>query len=366
MTRKYATGGALALSLAALFLTQSALADPPGRGLNSEGATRVRVAAAMLDREDRLTAAETAVATVIAEQKRVTDQILVESRNLKQVLAAVEQVAIQPPDSALVAPESIEQSVEAAIALRAMVPPIQDRLAAFRKHLLELADLHQQSLERRDQAKAAKQELELARQALAALPPPATDPTTVALAMRRADRAAEHAESPTDFLKTLQTLPPDPQDQDKGQPLVSTATTTQMPAVQPPAENAVGPLDGLMPARGHVLHGFGEAASGPLTSRGISIGTRSGAEVVATSSGRVVFAGVFRGYGQLLILEHPGGYHSLLSGLGRIDTGIGREVLAGEPVGAMGDDPAPVLYVELRHDGQPIDPVPWLMSRTKG
>lgn len=353
--------GAVALSGA---LSGSVFADPPGRGLNSESATRVRVAATMLDREDQLTAAEAAVVAVTAEQQKVAIEIVAESRNLKRVLAAVERVAIQPPDSALLVPESIDDSVRAAIALRSMVPPIQEKLAKFRKDLTDLADLHQQTLVRRDQALAAKRDLDLARQALAALPQPAADPATVALAVRRADQAAQHADTPTDFIKSLNTLPPEPSEH--GQPIPSgQAAATASPST-PVAAVAPPPLEGLMPARGHILHGFGDSSGNALTSRGLSIGTRSGSEVVATSSGRVVFAGVFRGYGQLLILEHPGGYHTLLSGLGRIDTGIGHEVLAGEPVGVMGDESTPVLYVELRHEGQPIDPVPWLMSRTKG
>jgi murein hydrolase activator len=77
----------------------------------------------------------------------------------------------------------------------------------------------------------------------------------------------------------------------------------------------------------------------------------------------VVFAGPFRGYGQLLIIEHSEGYHSLMAGMGRIDTSVGARVLAGEPIGAMAEDGTPSLYVELRRDGQPINPLPWLADR---
>ncbi len=77
-----------------------------------------------------------------------------------------------------------------------------------------------------------------------------------------------------------------------------------------------------------------------------------------------MFAGPFRGYGQLLIIAHGEGYHTLLAGIDRVDGAVGQLLLAGEPVGQMGASPGrkPELYVELRHDGDPIDPTPWLAA----
>ena len=98
------------------------------------------------------------------------------------------------------------------------------------------------------------------------------------------------------------------------------------------------------------------------TSKGLTIRTRPDAQVVAPYDGQVVFAGLFRGYGQILIIEHSEGYHTLLSGLSRIDAVPGQWILAGEPVGVMGsrEGSAPELYVELRRNGRPINPLPWL------
>ena len=78
----------------------------------------------------------------------------------------------------------------------------------------------------------------------------------------------------------------------------------------------------------------------------------------------MVFAGPFKGYGQLLIIDHGEGYHSLLAGLDRIDAQLGNPVLAGEPVGTMSDTgEAPVLYVEFRRNNEPVNPLPWLAAR---
>jgi septal ring factor EnvC (AmiA/AmiB activator) len=109
---------------------------------------------------------------------------------------------------------------------------------------------------------------------------------------------------------------------------------------------------------------YGQATETGLTRKGITIETGSGAQVVIPHDGTVVFAGPFKGYGWLLIIEHSEGYHSLLAGLDRIDNVIGQQVLSGEPAGIMGDlkNGPPLLYVELRRDGQPINPLPWLAA----
>ncbi len=128
-----------------------------------------------------------------------------------------------------------------------------------------------------------------------------------------------------------------------------------------------------LPAQGRRLQGFGEKTEFGRISRGIVIETRHAAAVVSPSDGWIVYAGEFRTYGQVLIINAGGGYHVLLANLARIDVEVGRFVLSGEPVGAMSSnngtrnqDGAPVLYVEFRNkDGQSIDPTPWWADGTQ-
>jgi septal ring factor EnvC (AmiA/AmiB activator) len=102
-----------------------------------------------------------------------------------------------------------------------------------------------------------------------------------------------------------------------------------------------------------------------MTRKGLVIETRGSAQVVAPYGGKVVFAGDFRGYGQLLIIDHGDGYHTLLSGMKRIDGVMGQYLRLGEPIGIMGNPGAnrPKLYVELRRNNQPINPEPWLIRK---
>ena len=143
------------------------------------------------------------------------------------------------------------------------------------------------------------------------------------------------------------------------------------PAV--PFENAKGLLP--FPAQGKRLRTFGASDDTGGKSEGIYIETRRSAQITSPSDGWVIYAGQFRSYGQLLIINAGGGYHILLAGLDQIYTNVGQFVLAGEPVAAMGTSPGlttgsvqsrnPVLYIEFRKDARPVDPGPWWSEGVK-
>ncbi|MCC7253903.1 MAG: peptidoglycan DD-metalloendopeptidase family protein [Hyphomicrobium sp.] len=146
------------------------------------------------------------------------------------------------------------------------------------------------------------------------------------------------------------------------------------PAV--PFQLAKGKLP--LPARGRRALGFGDKTQYGGTSKGLVLETRFGARVTSPCDGWVVYAGEFRSYGQLLIINAGGGYHVLIAGLSQMDVGPGQFVLAAEPIGTMSGAPrtaqlasgrtglgeppqtsAPVLYIEFRKDGEPINSDPW-------
>lgn len=126
-----------------------------------------------------------------------------------------------------------------------------------------------------------------------------------------------------------------------------------------------------MPVTGRVLHRFGEADRHGGVMRGISLETRPKSVVVSPADGWIAFAGPFRSFGQLLIINAGDGYYLLLAGVEQISVDVGQFVLAGEPIAVMGEksslSPAlvsvensdPVLYIEFRKDGGSIDPQPW-------
>ncbi|MEM7776803.1 MAG: peptidoglycan DD-metalloendopeptidase family protein [Pseudomonadota bacterium] len=150
--------------------------------------------------------------------------------------------------------------------------------------------------------------------------------------------------------------------------LVPSATSVPLgagrltPAI--PFQKAIGKLP--MPTAGRLVLGFNERTRIGRKSRGVVFETRPNARITSPADGWVVYAGTFRSYGKLLIINAGGGYHIVMAGLSRIDVQLGQFILASEPVGAMGSAPAsgqdgsaPVLYVEFRKGGRPINPTRW-------
>ena len=120
------------------------------------------------------------------------------------------------------------------------------------------------------------------------------------------------------------------------------------------------------PVRGKIVAQFGKLDSVGLTTKGITIRTRPSANVTASFDGKILYAGLYRTYGKIIIIDHGEGFKTLLIGLGRINVKTGQSVLSGENVGKM-DPFIPnnlkinyKLYIELRKHGKPIDPMAWL------
>ena len=149
----------------------------------------------------------------------------------------------------------------------------------------------------------------------------------------------------------------------------STARQRQEALARPPGPGLGEPHGELTaPVAGIVVRSFGQATdAGPA--EGLSYQVSPAARVVSPCGGKIVFAAPFRSYGLLLIVDCGAGYHFVLAGFDRLDVQVGRQVQAGEPVGGMaGWDPhtpanRPTLYLELRHDGRPVNPAPWLKAR---
>ncbi|MGB3796456.1 MAG: peptidoglycan DD-metalloendopeptidase family protein, partial [Alteraurantiacibacter sp.] len=117
--------------------------------------------------------------------------------------------------------------------------------------------------------------------------------------------------------------------------------------------NAPSPY--ILPVSGRTLTGFGAPQSSGL-SQGLTLGPISGAQVVAPAAGRIAFAGPYRGYGNIVIIEHGGGWTSLVTGLARSNVEIGETVVGGAPLGSAA--PArPRITLELRRDGEPVNPL---------
>lgn len=192
--------------------------------------------------------------------------------------------------------------------------------------------------------------------------PPAAPVTTAPAAPSPAPPAQAPAAQPAPETKVAAALPPRAAVVLSPGPGGASSTGRMSPSI--PFQQAKAQLP--LPAAGRRVLAFGDRTQFGGQSKGMVLETRFSAQITSPCDGWVVYAGPFRSYGQLLIINAGNGYHVLLAGMSQIDVQLGQFVLAAEPVGTMApkakaatQENAPVLYVEFRKDGRPIDPAPW-------
>ena len=127
----------------------------------------------------------------------------------------------------------------------------------------------------------------------------------------------------------------------------------EVAAAPPPARG--GPPPYRLPVAGSVVTGLGEISDTGVRSRGLTLATWPGAQIVAPTGGRVIYAGRFRRYGNIVILDHGKGWTSLVAGLDRVMVRVGDDVIQGAPIGRAPQVDAPRITVELRRQGRPVD-----------
>ncbi len=303
---------------------------------------------------------------------------------------ALQRLALHPPEAMFAQPVPPSDTVRGGILLRAAVPEIERRAAEVRTDLDALRAARETAAARRvaHAAQAAhlikeRKSLDEALAAKAALQKEAVAEGHAA--ERRLAALAAEAKGLNELMARIESEQAKRRAAEAAAAKAAAAKAAAKPAARPapeprtrvalPPENtafakARGRLP--MPAVGTVVLRYGQTTRAGLTHKGITLETQGGSTVIAPFAGYVVFAGEFRGYGQLLILDHGDGYHTLLAGMARIDGVPGLWVETGEPVGIMGQvggqggsqggASRPQLYVEIRRGGQPVDPLPWLAA----
>lgn len=355
------------------------------REIEEIGADRRKLNQALIDTATRVRDVETKVTTTEARLKPLDGQertirASLDSRRgvIGEVLAALQRIGRRPPPALIASPEDALQSVRTAMVLGAVLPEMRDQVASLAHDLANLVTVRKQIAAERDTLKQELASLGDERTRMSALigerqKQQAEREQALAAERSRAADLAKQADNLKDLIAKLE----------QGQ----TPATRAARGDQPTSLSAQHDPGRLAPAvafaslRGHVpnpvngvkLKVFGDPDGMGGSEKGVSIATRAGAQVTAPADGWVVYAGPFRSYGQLLILNVGGGYHVLLAGMDRISVDLGQFVLTGEPVAAMGNgsqiaavlatgSSQPVLYVELRKDGTPVDPGPWWAS----
>lgn len=371
-------------------------ADELGLQIQALTAESISVARAAQEQESEITALEARLAELETREAELVDRLADRRHQLSGIVAALQRIALRPPETLALAPGGTIDTARSALLLRVAVPEVEARAARLRDELAALQEVRTSIELRRDELDSATAALQAERDRLrklldrkAALRDRVAAESEELRA--RAAKLAAEAESLRELMKGFEAharaaaaaraARPEPPAQAPSAPAADAGpaapATEPGPAAAGPSETQValvrpGNIRAFpqsrsslrMPASGRIVARYGQRRSGVDTSKGIVIGARSLAQVVAPFDGQVVYAGPFRSYGQILIIEHDGRYHTLLAGLDRIDAVVGQWVLAGEPVGILGpsQDGMAELYLELRRAGQPINPLPWLAT----
>jgi septal ring factor EnvC (AmiA/AmiB activator) len=356
------------------------------REIEQIGADRTKLNQDLIDTAARLRGVESKVASTQERLKPLDENETSIRKSLDgrravigEVLAALQRMGRQPPPALIASPEDALQSVRTAIVLGAVLPEMRREVESLANDLSELLALRKKIDAEREQLKAEVATLDGERARMAALveerQKQLTEREKVLEAERsRASTLAQQVDNLKDLIAKLeQGLNPATRElreagRSDSRPALS---AFRDPGRLAPAV-AFASLRGRVPipVNGVKLKEFGAPDANGGSEKGISIATRAGAQVTAPADSWVVYAGPFRSYGQLLILNVGGGYHVLLAGMDRISVDLGQFVLAGEPVAVMGSgshiaailatgSSQPVLYVEFRKDGVPVDPGPW-------
>lgn len=369
-------------------------ADKLGKEVADLQAALIKAAASVQQREHEVSEIENTLAALAERESEQAAALKRGRRDLSATLVALQRLSTLPRQALLFSNQSPIDMARSARLLSLATPVLDQRARELQSELNDIQSLRDEMARRRDDLTAALAELAGENQRLASLvakksnQQKSTQAETDAT-KQRLQRLADQAKNLQDLIQRLEQTEVEAPSAPPPAPAVEPATgpaaadDTQTAALEPqpapvrqqkPADLRKFPrnLAGLTrPASGPVVAKFGsDTETGAM--KGVEIETRPGAQIVATFDGQIVFEGPFRSYGQILIIEHAGGYHTVLAGLDRVVVDVGQWLKAGEPIGRMGasgrtedgtESGRPRLYVELRRDGEPVDPTPMLAAQ---
>ena len=387
----------------------------------------IDVARKVRDAEDRLATEQGRLDALNRQQAALRRSLQSRERVMAEVLAAMQRIGRKPPPALLVSPEDVLSAMRAAILLGAVLPDMRDEAMILVADLRTLAEFQRQAQLATDQVRRERDTITAERNRMSEL----IEARQTQIAASRAELEKEKTRigALTRDARSLRDLIARTESDIVGNaraveiarraPAPAKATTNtaslrpdagrEAPRLQPRQPFAERRGQVALPVSGTILKPFGQPDGLGGTERGITIASNPGAVVVAPGDGWVHFAGAYRGYGQLVILNTGGGFHLVLAGMDRLSVEIGQFVLAGEPIGLMaagareivneaGQSPIPAsnsgttalvpsgaapsgagpsgasssggaqsalggarpaLYVEFRKDGSPVDPSPW-------
>lgn len=363
---------------------------------------RAKLNAALLDATARIAASDARLAeterrldTLTGSEEAIRRSLDGRKHAVAEVLAVLQRMGRRTPPALLVRPEDMLQAIRTSMLLGAVLPEMRAETEALAGDLRELVRLRDSIAGETRNLARDRDSLTAERTRLSALvearqKSQGEAETALALEQKRAAELARQATSLKDLIARMEAdsagakkaVEEARKAEENRRKLAAVETQEQQdriaaspfkdPARLAPAVSFAQTKGRLpQPVSGEILKGYGASDAFGGVEKGVSFASRPGGVVVSPADAWVMFAAPYRTYGQLLILNAGDGYYVVLAGMERANVAVGQFVLAGEPVGVMGDGSArtasavaigasqPILYVEFRKDGAPIDPGPW-------
>ncbi len=280
-----------------------------------------------------------------SEEKRLNEK----RSEMIVLVAALQRLALQPPETILISPQPLNEATKVGVLLKTAVQQVEETTSKIANRIEKIAYLreevekkkkYQEELFSNIQSEKSKlQELSKKKGSLRQ-----NTLNEVKGLAREISKLANEASSLKELMAKLE------------RKKRRAKTKAQIKESAKSFKKRRGKLK--LPAKGSVIAKFKSEDKYGHHIKGIKLKTRAKSQVVIPYSGDVMYEGNFRGYGKMMIVDHGGGYITLLAGLDRLDREIGESLVSGEPIGIMGAG-NPILYIELRHNGRPIDPLKW-------
>ena len=343
------------------------------------------IARSVQAQESLVGASEEELKTLAAERAVLLAELGEKQDALSELLAGLQRLEQNPPPALVVEPGDILSALRGAMLLGTLVPELKSEAEALAQKLDQLTQIEAAITTRREDvtreiARLQAQRADLAR--LVSQKKALVSRSSAELEAER-ERTGKLAEKAKSLKQLLASLAEERKRQEAETARRQAAEELERKRLEelkraPKLDFAEARGKLPFPAQGQIVRRFGEPDGLGRETQGVMIATRAGAQVIAPADAKVEFAGPFRSYGQMVILNPGGGYRVLLAGMDKVTADVGEFLRAGEPVGEMGSGPAsvtlfgevvqdgrPVLYIEFRDSTEAVDSGPWWIGGLK-
>lgn len=325
------------------------------KDLKSTRTDLTKVAKAVRINEGKLDNLATKIRELSAEQQDLTNNLENNYGSIADLILALERIKRIPPEALIVRPGAPYKTAQTALLLKGVLPAVYQKADQLSAQLVRLKELEQNLKEDRAEQIAQQKELADKQKQMAAL----IKKRESLFSQTKSDikRTERNMATLAQKAKTLEDLLARVKEENRTQSLNNARNGTKTAKASMPLP-ALG--NGIVPVNGRVLVNYGQTDAIGAKSQGLKIESSPASLITSPLGGVVRFSGEFKNYGNLLIIEHKNGYHSLIAGFGNTSVKPGQAVNAGEPIGKLPYTSSrggrPTLYYELRYKGQAIDP----------